>query len=57
MAVKKGMEYTGVVERTDFPNRGIVYVEDDKVIVKNGLPGRRYVLPSAKSVTAELKVI
>ncbi len=41
MAVKKGMEYTGVVERTDFPNRGIVYVEDDKVIVKNGLPGQK----------------
>ncbi|MBO4559810.1 MAG: 23S rRNA (uracil-5-)-methyltransferase RumA, partial [Lachnospiraceae bacterium] len=41
MAVKKGMEYTGTVERTDFPNRGVVYVEDDKVTVKNALPGQK----------------
>ena len=40
--MKKGQEYTGRVERTDFPNKGIVYVEgeDKKVIVKDALPGQ-----------------
>jgi len=40
--VKKGQEYTGRVERTDFPNKGIVYVEgeDKKVVVKDALPGQ-----------------
>ena len=41
MAVKKGMEYTGTVERTDFPNKGIVYVDGEKVCVKNALPGQK----------------
>ncbi|MBE5947780.1 MAG: 23S rRNA (uracil(1939)-C(5))-methyltransferase RlmD [Lachnospiraceae bacterium] len=40
--MKKGQEYIGRVERTDFPNKGIVYVEgeDKKVIVKDALPGQ-----------------
>ena len=41
MAVKKGMEYTGTVERTDFPNKGIVFVDGEKVCVKNALPGQK----------------
>lgn len=40
--MKKGQEYVGKVERTDFPNKGIVYVEgeDKKVVVKDALPGQ-----------------
>ncbi len=41
MAVKKGMEYIGTVERTDFPNRGIIFVDGEKVTVKNALPGQK----------------
>ena len=48
--MKKGQTYTGIVERVDFPNKGIVMVEEPKedgntakaaCIVKNVLPGQR----------------
>lgn len=40
--MKKGQVYEGVVERIDFPNKGIVILEDGKkVVVKNVLPGQR----------------
>lgn len=38
--MKKGQVYTGIVERMEFPNRGIIYIEGEKAIVKNGLPGQ-----------------
>ena len=38
--MKKGQIYTGIVERMEFPNRGIIYIEGEKAIVKNGLPGQ-----------------
>lgn len=44
--MKKGITYEGVVERIDFPNKGIVQVtmEDgtkETALVKNALPGQR----------------
>lgn len=41
--MKKGQIYEGVIERVDFPNRGIVFVpeENRKVVVKNGIPGQK----------------
>ncbi|MCI7595214.1 MAG: class I SAM-dependent RNA methyltransferase [Lachnospiraceae bacterium] len=48
--MKKGQTYTGIVERVDFPNKGIVMVEESKedgntakaaCIVKNVLPGQK----------------
>ena len=41
--MKKGQIVTGIVERVDFPNKGIVTVEGEekKVIVKNGIPGQK----------------
>ena len=48
--MKKGQTYTGIVERVDFPNKGIVMVEEPKedgntakaaCIVKNVLPGQK----------------
>lgn len=39
--MKKGEEYIGVVVRTDFPNKGIVELEDRKIIVKNTVPGQK----------------
>ena len=38
--MKKGDEYTGIVNRIDFPNKGIVEVEGCEVVVKNVLPGQ-----------------
>lgn len=39
--MKKGEIYTGTVEKVDFPNKGILYIEDEKVVVKNVLPGQK----------------
>ena len=39
--MKKGEIYEGVIEKVDFPNKGIVMVDDQKVTVKNGMPGQK----------------
>ena len=31
--MKKGEIYTGIVEKVDFPNKGILHIEDEKVVV------------------------
>lgn len=36
--MKKGQILEGTVERIDFPNKGIIVIDDQKVIVKNALP-------------------
>ena len=40
--MKKGEIYEGIVERIDFPNKGIVTVDGVRVTVKNALPGQRF---------------
>ena len=43
--MKKGQIYEGIVEKIEFPNKGIVIVEDGdnlgKCVVKNALPGQK----------------
>lgn len=39
--MKKGEIYEGFVEKMEFPNKGIIYIDGEKVIVKNGLPGQK----------------
>lgn len=39
--MKKGQIVEGIVQRVDFPNKGIVETEDGVCIVKNALPGQR----------------
>lgn len=39
--MKKGQILTGIVERVDFPNKGIVITEEGSCIVKNVLPGQK----------------
>ncbi len=39
--MKKGQVLTGVVERVDFPNKGIVMTEEGSCTVKNVLPGQK----------------
>ena len=41
--MKKGQVYEGLIEKVEFPNKGIVSVEgeESKVIVKNGIPGQK----------------
>lgn len=39
--MKKGQVYEGIVERVDFPNKGIVSVGEDTAVVKMSLPGQK----------------
>lgn len=41
--MKKGQVYEGIIEKVEFPNKGIVSVEGEEknVIVKNGIPGQK----------------
>ena len=39
--LKKGEVYEGIIERVSFPNKGIVTIGDQRVTVKNGMPGQR----------------
>ncbi|MCD7836915.1 MAG: class I SAM-dependent RNA methyltransferase [Lachnospiraceae bacterium] len=53
--MKKGQVCEGIVERVDFPNKGIVRVGEETVIVKNSLPGQKVklVINKVKSGRAE----
>ena len=39
--MKKGQVAEGIVERVDFPNKGIVSCDDGICVVKNVLPGQK----------------
>lgn len=39
--MKKGQVYEAVVERVDFPNKGVAHTVEGTVIVKNSLPGQK----------------
>ena len=39
--MKKGQVYEGIVERVDFPNKGVVHCPEGVCIVKNSLPGQK----------------
>ena len=39
--MKKGEILEGVIERVDFPNKGIIDIDGARVIVKNGIPGQK----------------
>lgn len=39
--MKKGEIREGIVEEIDYPNKGILRIDGEKVIVKNALPGQR----------------
>ncbi len=39
--MKKGQIYQGIVEKIEFPNKGIVMIDGQRVIVKNGVCGQK----------------
>jgi len=41
ISMKKGQVYTGIVERVEFPNKGIVRAGEETCVVKNSLPGQK----------------
>lgn len=59
--MKKGQIFEGVIEKVEFPNKGIVYVAEENrhVIVKNGMPGQkvRFVVNKFKSGNAEGRLL
>ena len=59
--MKKGQIYEGVIERVDFPNKGLVHVpeKDRYVTVKNGIPGQkvRFVINKFKKGNAEGRLL
>ena len=58
--MKKGFRGEGVVERVDFPNKGIVVTEDgERVIVKNSIPGQKvaFVVNKVKHGKAEGRLL
>lgn len=39
--MKKGQVYEGIVEKVNFPNKGVITIDDKKVIVKNAIEGQK----------------
>lgn len=57
--MKKGEIYEGIVEKVVFPNKGIVTIEDQKVIVKNTVPGQqvRFIINKKRRDRAEGRLL
>lgn len=59
--MKKGQVYEGIIEKVEFPNKGIVVIEGEekKVIVKNGIPGQkiRFVVNKLRKGKAEGRLL
>ena len=43
--MKKGEIYEGIVENMDFPNKGNIYIEGERVIVKKRSAGTEGAFP------------
>lgn len=57
--MKKGEIYEGIIEKVEYPNKGLVYIDGQKVIVKNGIPGQkiRFVINKKRSGRAEGRLL
>ena len=62
--MKKGQEYIGIIEKVDFPNKGLInYAEEDgkitKVVVKGGIVGQkvRFMLSKKRSGKCEGRIM
>lgn len=57
--MKKGDICEGIIDKIEFPNKGIVYVDDTKVIVKNGIPGQkiRFIIHKKRSGRMEGRLL
>ena len=59
--MKKGQVYEGMIQKVEFPNKGIVQVdgEEKPVIVKNGIPGQkiRFCVNKLRKGTAEGRLL
>ena len=57
--MKKGDMFEAVVETIDFPNKGILHVDGERVIVKNAIPGQkvRFVVNKKRKGKAEGRLL
>lgn len=57
--MKKGQTLTGIVERVDFPNKGIVTTQEGSCTVKNVLPGQKvtFVVQKKRNGRAEGRLL
>ncbi|MCM1127192.1 MAG: 23S rRNA (uracil(1939)-C(5))-methyltransferase RlmD [Lachnospiraceae bacterium] len=57
--MKKGQVLTGIVERVDFPNKGIVNTQEGVCVVKNVLPGQEitFVIQKKRNGRAEGRLL
>ena len=57
--MKKGEIYEGIIQKVDFPNKGCIYIEDQKVTVKNGIPGQkiRFIINKKRSGRVEGRLL
>lgn len=39
--MKKGEIFEAVVERIEFPNKGVLFIDGERVVVKNAIPGQK----------------
>lgn len=53
--MKKGQIYEGCVEYVSFPNKGVLNIEGEKVVVKHALAGQKISFPSAKKEKGNVK--
>ena len=53
--MKKGDRVVGIVERVDFPNKGIVDIDGEKCIVKNVIPGQKLEILVTKKRTGHFE--
>ena len=59
--MKKGQVFEGIIEKVEFPNKGLVWVSEEEryVTVKNGMPGQkiRFVVNKFKKGDAEGRLL
>ena len=57
--MKKGDMFEAVVETIDFPNKGILHVDGERVIVKNAIPGQkvRFVVNKKRKGKCEARLL
>ena len=57
--MKKGDMFEAVVETIDFPNKGMLYVDGERVIVKNAIPGQkiRFVVNKKRKGKCEARLL
>lgn len=57
--MKKGEIYEGLIGKVEFPNKGLVEIDGQKVVVKNGIPGQkiRFQINKKRSGKAEGRLL